>query len=274
MKKYILWFIKFAIPILGFGLAIWSVFFLVEDRQLAYQVISLTEISALKSEHLPDVQISYGGDQIEQGGIITIKLLNIGDAPIYSREFDGPIEISLDSNSSFIDSKVVSKYPDNLKPNALLSDGIIKIQPLLLNPNDEMTIQAIVKGSLSNINVSGRIGGIKEIIDANERREALQAGFSWLLVLYGLLCLVVYALVGPVVLGGKLSPENRTVSPRGAILIVSLVMISGMGSLVFFAEMHELEIGWKTFLIFIGLIILSEILAIPFRPKGKVENSN
>lgn len=274
MKKYALWFVKYAIPILGFGLAIWSALFLGEDRQLAYQVVSLTEISSIKSEHLPGLQISYGGDPIEQGGIVTLKLSNIGDSPIYPREFDGPIDISLGAKTNFIDSIIVSTSPENLKPNVSVSKGVIKIQPLLLNPHDEMTIQAIAKGELRNIRVSGRIGGIKEITNASESKKGLLEGLSWLLFLYGLLCLVAYSLVGPVVLGGKVTLKNRTVSPKGAILIVTLVMISGMGALVFFADMHELEFGWEVVLIYFGLIILSEFIAIPFRPKEKVDGSS
>lgn len=274
MKKYILWIVKYAIPILGFGLAIWSAFFLGENRQLAYQVVSLTEISSIKSEHLPGLKISYSGDPIKQGGIVTLKLSNIGDSPIYPREFDGPIEISLGAKAHFIDSTIVSVSPENLTPNASISGGIIKIQPLLLNPHDEMTIQAIAKGELRNIRVAGRIGGIKEITNANESKKGFLEGLSWLLVLYGLLCLVAYSLLGPVVLGGKVTLKNRTVSPKGAILIVAIVMISGMGALVFFANMHELEFGWEVVLIYFWLIILSEFIAIPFRPKEKVDGNN
>ena len=99
-------------------------------------------------------------------------------------------------------------------------------------------------------------------------------GFSWLLVLYFLLCLVACSLVGPVVLGGKPTLKNSIVSPRGAILIVFLLMFSGMVALVFFGNMHGLEVGWKVILIYFGLIVLSEFIVIPFRPKDKLDEGN
>ncbi len=267
MKKHILWVIKFAIPVIGFGLAIWSTFFIGDDRQLSYEIVSTTEIDSIKSEHLPGIQIKYGGENIERGGIVTIRVANTGDTPIYSKEFDGPIEIRLDSKSMFIDSKVVNVSPSNLKPSLLLNNGAINIAPLLLNSSDSITIQSLAKGSVKNISVTGRIGGINKIEDINKNKSAIFSGFSWLLVIYAVFCFVSYSLVGPVVLGGRIVFENRSISHRGAILIVAIVMLSGIVALTTFTEIHDIKIGWSSLAYFLGLLVISEFIAIPFRVK-------
>lgn len=271
MKIYILWFIKFVIPILGFGLTIWSIFFISEDRQLSYEILSTTEIGSLKSEYLPSIQITYGGESIERGGIVTIRIINTGESPIYAREFDGPIQILLDDNSRFVDSKVVDAYPKNLNPSLSIQKGEINIAPLLLNSNDRLTVQAIAKGNLENIHVLGRIGGIFEITDLGEGKRALLFGVSWLLVLFSLLCFISYSLVGPVVLGGKFITERIALTRQGRILIVTVVTISGVIALLYFADMHSIGLGWKALALLFGLLIAAEIFSTPFRAKGREE---
>jgi hypothetical protein len=261
-NKYIMQFIT----IIGFVIAVWSIFSH-EERELSYNIVSTIDTSSLKSVHLPTVQLSYDGENIERGGIITFRVTNTGDIPIYSKEFDGPIKIYLDPESLFIGATVVNTTPVHLKASVSLNEGSIEIAPLLLNSGDKITIQAIAQGNLNKVNVLGRIGGIDKIEDLSEDQQDRRLMLSWLLVLFGLMGFISYSLVWPIATNKNLSLVNRTISQREAILIVLVVITSATYSLSSFASMHEIEYNLKSFIYLVILIIISETIATFFRVK-------
>lgn len=269
MEKKIWRFIEPYIVVVGLVLSIWSIFFASDKRELSYEIVSTTEVGTLQPEYLPGIQISYGGKSIERGGVTTIRITNTGDSPIYPKEFDGSIGFHLDSESKFIGSKIVNILPNNLKPSLSLNNGIINMAPLLLNSGDEVTIQAIAEGNLKDVRVTARIGGISEIKDINEGKRAIQLQFSWLLLVYAVLCFVALLLVRPIVFNGGIALKDSVISRQGAILIIAICMVSGEIALNFFLGMHNIGSNWLFFMCIFCVSIVSEFIARFFRPKQK-----
>lgn len=258
---------KVLFPAIGFGITVWATFFHGEDRELSYEIVSKTELSALKGSNWPDIGLWYEKKVIENGGLLTVRIINTGNAPIYAKEFDGPITVQLKANSHFIAAKVIETKPKNLVPKISISTNSLGIDPMLLNSSDEILIQAIAQGELSDVDVNVRIGGIKKATSLIEETGKKHKNLSWLLLLYGVLSYTAYSLLGPVFFRSNTDTKTLTISRRGAILFVALVMLPGVGALMYFLDVQGMEIGWYLIFYYIGLVVLSETLAIPFRPK-------
>jgi hypothetical protein len=265
-KKIVFWATKVILPAIGAAITVWTIFFLGDNRELSYEVVSKTELSALKGENWPDIGLWYGKKVIENGGLLTVRLGNTGNVPLYAKEFEGPITIQLKTSSRFIAAKVIEAKPKNLIPKIEISTNVLKIDPLLLNPSDEMLIQSIVQGDISDIVIGARIGGIREATDLRGSREKTYKKITWVLLAYGFFSFVGYSLLGPVVLRSKTDPKQHVLSRSGAILLVVIVLLPGVGALVYFSEVQGMEMGWSLFFYLFGLIVLSEIFAILFRP--------
>ncbi|MCR4305253.1 MAG: hypothetical protein NUV63_13705 [Gallionella sp.] len=265
-KKLIFWATKVILPAVGAAITVWTVFFLGDNRELSYEIVSRTELSALKGENWPDIGLWYGKKVIENGGLLTVRLGNTGNVPLYANEFDGPITIQLKAPSRFIAAKAIEVKPKNLVPKIGMSTNVLKIDPMLLNPSDEMLIQTIVQGELSSIEISARIGGVSEATDLKGIRDKTFKKISWILLAYGFLSFVGYSLIGPVILRSKTDSKQHDLSRSGAILLVALVLLPGVWALVYFSEVQGMEMGWNLFFYLFGLIVLAEIFAILFRP--------
>ncbi len=266
-KKIIFWATKIVLPVIGAAITVWTVFFFGDNREFSYEIVSKTELSALKGEKWPDIGLWYENKVIKKGGLLTIRLSNTGNAPLYANEFDGPIIIQLKETSRFMASRVTEAKPKNLAPKIGMSANFLKVEPLLLNPTDEIQIQAIALGDLSDIEVNARIGGVSQATDLNRSRSKTYKNYSWVLLVYGFLCFVGYSLLGPVVLRSKTDTKYHILSRSGAILLVILVMLPGIVALIFFSEVQGLEMGWSLFFYLMGLIVLGEIFSIPFQHK-------
>lgn len=263
---------RIVIPAIGIALSIWATFFLRANRELSFEVTSKTEFQAIKSDGWPDIKLFYGDRLLDKAGLITIKLINTGNTPIYSSEFVGPVSLKLETGSRFVASRVVETQPKNLNPRISTSDASVMIEPLLLNPNDAISLQVLVGGNINSLNVNARVGGIKELTDLSINKAKTAKRFSWILVVYSLICFAGYSLLAPVILRSKRDPQKHILSRRGGILIGAIMVLSGTVSFVFFNLVNSFAFGWLYSFFFniffiMALLFIGAIVAIPFQYK-------
>ncbi len=272
MNKFISWIMRIAIPLLGILLTAWGIFFVGSDKELSYEVISSTQFNSGTSGKWAGFSIFYQGLEIENGGVVTVRIANSGSVPINATDFNGPIILLSGDNTNFIDARLISSKPTNINPKILAVDGVINIEPILLNPSDEIQIQAIGVGTTSHVLVKARIAGVAEVDDLTKTRQDNLYLFSWLLVLYGLLGVAIYSTIGDVVVFKLLFKTEKEIPVHSLFLTIIVVFISAFISFMKFVEIHNMDIGWNTIWYILGLLILSQILGIPFR--GRVRHRN
>lgn len=114
------------------------------------------------------ISISYEGQPVRQVHLIEVALENTGNVPILAEDFKRPLEVTFGAGSPMT-VEVAEKNPPNLEP-AISTDGsAVRLEPLLLNPGDRMTIRALVRDFRGSVQVEHRIVGIAEITEAAKR---------------------------------------------------------------------------------------------------------
>lgn len=261
------WLTMIGLPLLGIALTVWGMLFMGNEKALSFEIISAMEFSSKSVDNWEEFSMFYQDTQIKNGGVLTIRLVNNGDIPIYPDEYDSPIKVVPIETSNFIGVKIISTKPENLNPIASIENGTIKIEPTLFNPTDEIVIQAISTGTKIGANANARIGGVYKIEDINISKQKDISIFSWVLILYVLLGFTVYSLVGDLITEKLFSKREHVLSIRAYVLIVVFAFISALSAISYLMSIHNIDLAWNLLWYLIPIIIFSETAASFFKKK-------
>jgi len=109
---------------------------------------------------------------------IVVQIVNTGNLPIRSSDFEKPIAVTLGDHAKVLSAKISDTDPKNIHPEIDIEDSRIVLHPLLLNPKDSVILEALVDGASGQVTIDGRIVGISQLHSAPFRGK--QNPFSWL----------------------------------------------------------------------------------------------
>jgi hypothetical protein len=128
---------------------------------------------------------------------VTLTIKNIGNQPILKSDFSSELTFNADS-LEIVDLKIIKVVPNNLhiQFNKYYKNQIF-LNSTLLNKDDEVTFDLIIKGKIKNLFVDARIAGIDNIkqnisdnlnnminfqfkdLEANKSLKILTAGYGY-----------------------------------------------------------------------------------------------
>lgn len=108
-------------------------------------------------------------------GSVWLRLINYGNQPIKSSDFESPIIIKFDEETEITEVKYKNCYPTNLDLNITFNEKLIEIAPFLFNPKDSFDIDVSLNYIRHEINISSRIVNISEI---EFKKEPLLSKFA------------------------------------------------------------------------------------------------
>jgi len=135
-------------------------------KELSYDVLSSTSL-LIKDEGLKNrIKLTIDGAEVKDDiYLVLVKLINTGNVPIKPDEFIE--ELTLECDGSIIVAEVKETNPPNLtvKVDNGVGDifGVTSVEPLLLNPKDEITFKLLVSLYKNDISFNGRIVGVQKI---------------------------------------------------------------------------------------------------------------
>lgn len=175
-EKILTWTAIFLIPIALFLLSpMWMSIFK-DFKNIEYAVLSESTITGLGMEldDWPEIKILYKDEELNDAGFIKIKIENNGTLPITKEDFQKPISIEFNKESVVLGYRKVSSYPEELTIEGNIEAYTLTIEPLLLNPDDSITLEIFVKGKIKLESLSGRVTGVNSIKEAvRVNREGL-----------------------------------------------------------------------------------------------------
>jgi hypothetical protein len=248
--------------ILSIGVSICMHYVYRANKELSFDLTSKTEFQTIERNGWPDIKLFYRDKLLDKAGLVTIKLINTGNTPIYSNEFDGPISLNLETGSRFVASRVVETQPKNLSPRISTSGASAMVEPLLLNPNDAITFQVLTTGNINSLRVNARIGGIKDLTDLRPNFMRNVKKFSWILLAYSLICYIEIALLPSNLFSNRGYPHM--LSRQGGILIGVFTFLNVMVSFCLFSLINNFSI-WVSTLILAIVYIVGVMIAVPFQ---------
>lgn len=138
-------------------------------KELSSTLILARKILSSQDQEKGDLQILYKDLAVKNCHIIVIKLINSGNAPITSADFEKPLEIVFLPEGNILNAEIIDSNPLNLDVSSQINGNIYQVFPLLLNKGDFITIKFIVTPTKEYV-FNSRIIGIQNIKEIQNRR--------------------------------------------------------------------------------------------------------
>jgi hypothetical protein len=134
------------------------------------QIVSISNDSLRKN-----LTFFYKDKRLDNLYTIEISLVNDGAETINKQDFEKPLIIKFDSPSKIFSYEVVRSNPTNINYHINSDSNSLSIEPMLINPGDELTIGILISNLSKIPTIDGRISGIKEVkFKKKEIREPMR----------------------------------------------------------------------------------------------------
>jgi len=179
-------------PIIGTIIALVAIFISIilfyfgkKTKRLSYDIVSNNPILLKKEDIKGKLEIFFNGKSVEDVYLIVIKLINSGNVPIETDDYEKPIVINFGKNAQILTVEVTETDPSGISVPIHTHKNKFEINPVLLNKSDSINFKILVsKFSNSDITFDGRIVGVKEIRKMTENKAffiVLASGMSVML---------------------------------------------------------------------------------------------
>ena len=153
-----------------------------QRKSLSWEIISNTPLLSIDEEIRGDLQVLFAGKPVHDVQLIIFKIINSGNVPIKSTDYERPIKLKLGENALILTAKVIDKNPSSLETPIKNEGTSVVLEPTLMNEGDSFTIKMMVNQFDDQITVNGRIEGVKDI----QKTTASKVQFTLNLDYFGL----------------------------------------------------------------------------------------
>ncbi len=162
-------------------------------KALQYEVRSFLPLVNTGNKNEEKLKILFDGKLVLGAYWAVVRIINSGNVPIESRDFDRPVMISLGEKTRILSTEIAGTDPDNLQPSVIIHGTKIELMPLLLNGGDWIEIQVLASEPEHMPKVEGRVVGVRQIkLSGGERNATV---FRLLLALFIALQLIFLSIV-------------------------------------------------------------------------------
>lgn len=176
------------LPLITTTLGVILTYIIMHRKMMVYEILFNGPIFTIEEDKLKN-RLKLDGEPIENiEGLkyIALRIQNFLFEEIskedYASKEGKALFIDFGNRSKIIFAEIGETEPENLKPNLEIDDGILLIEPMLLNRNDYITIKTLIKNYEKEIEIKSRIKGVKEII---EKTKLISNLYKYLAIIWG-----------------------------------------------------------------------------------------
>lgn len=258
MPKFLNWsLVTVLITMAGVVVPIWIWRADLTAKSLEFRVASQASLEPAKSGDIKGLQITLGSTPLDRPYLTVVELLNDGSKPIPSSEFEGPVEVRLSGITKIVRAELVSVNPTSLEAKISASEHSISIAPLLLNPEDKLTISVLTSGGPPSFSPRARIVGVTEIKFDDSQGKSHAWKLSGAALLFAFLLFVASDITNHAFSAGNPVMLRK----RAAVLVSSVTGMIGSGLFFIFLWSVGVHSWWQILLAFILLWFVTGIVA-------------
>ena len=139
-------------------------------KSLSYSV-KVTELVSVHQAAKGRIKILFDEEEIEQAQLIEARIENDGNVPITMGDFQQPFVFDLGEGATALTADITKCAPDDLPAYVSAHKNEVEIQPLLLNPEDDLTIKIFARNLHHRPVPHCRIVGVSKLRDAAADRQ-------------------------------------------------------------------------------------------------------
>lgn len=255
LSKYVNWAsVTFVATLASVAVPVRLWFADLNSRSLAVNVISQTALTSDAAGSIKGLQVVFEGVTIDAPFLSVVRVTNDGKKPIAAADFEGPLEIRAGGKEKIVRADVTGTLPHDIEASLSWDSTSLRIAPLLLNPEDAITVSILTSGKSPTLAPRARIAGVSQVKLANDAAKPP----SWRATLITLVSSILFFACSFVsdasFVGG---PSYLIIRKRAALLLMMLCGSAGMVSFFAFFQAAGFDgSGWL-----VGLLVLVVMIA-------------
>lgn len=165
-----------------FGVSVSVVLWIKNQRrkELTYELARCDALLNVRGEARRRIDVRFDGQPVEDAHLLVVRLTNTGHVPINPGDYQGRVSIAVGPGSTIVAADVIETVPGDLEERVLCGNGKtsliaaiekdrLMLQPVLLNEQDSLSVQMLVRKYSGKVTVSGHVQGINAIKQMTER---------------------------------------------------------------------------------------------------------
>jgi len=132
-----------------------------KKKKLTYQIITRSRIISAKGDLAGKVTILFNDKAVREVGLFQIKITNVGNIPILTKEYERPITFVALPGTRFLEGSVVEAKPPTLQPLFTVNERTAVLSPTLLNAKDSIEVKLLIADFDGKFAIDERIEGVE-----------------------------------------------------------------------------------------------------------------
>lgn len=250
-------FLTLLITLAGVAVPVWLWQADQSSKSLSVKLATRIALQPKEQESIPGMEISVDGSRLEKPHLVVFEIRNDGSKPIPAADFESPVHIQLESETSFVRANITGRVPKDIGATLLSSPKDVSLKPTLLNPSDIISIAAITSGAPPNFNIKARVVGISNVVLEDGTEEKPNKIKLALLFLGAIFSLVSFSLMSDVVV----EPTGVHLRRRAAAFVGLVAVFPGVIALQTFLEEIGVQGFWYLSLCYLILMVPVSFMA-------------
>lgn len=188
------------------------------SHSLSARLTSTVALNTAATASIPDVKLTIGGVPADSAYISTIVLVNDGSKPITAGDFEAPLEFSAQEEVQVIRASATALSPVNLPAVISTEKNVVKLKPLLLNPDDSIQIEMVTTGKRPMIAARARIAGVPKLVIEDETKAKVKSVKAVGAFFLGILASIMYPIFAYMAFRPERVPSGRLMGFGGALI--------------------------------------------------------
>lgn len=164
-------FVGAVLALLAIPFAYWLYLLQRRYKELAFGVLSQRALLSVHSDIAQRVQVSLDGTPVEHVFLIVLGIKNSGNVPILPADFLRPLSVTFGTSARLVSCTVSAQRPGNLGATVTQISDALTLQPLLLNPLDQVVLQVLVSAKNPIPEADTRIADVSTLVPATTKRS-------------------------------------------------------------------------------------------------------
>jgi hypothetical protein len=132
-------------------------------KEISYEIISESSLLSVSKEVEGKLQILLDGNPVKGVHLILIRIINTGNLTVLPSDYLKNLSILFNVDANILSAEITNRNPKDIDTTLSFTNRSISFSSSLLNSNDAIVVKALVSEFDGDIEVTGRIAGVKSI---------------------------------------------------------------------------------------------------------------
>jgi hypothetical protein len=249
--------ITLIVAIISLVWALWSGYLGLKPHSLEFKLVSQVAIQPKETDSISGIQVTVDGVQVESPYLSVLELTNNGRKPIPKSDFEAPLELHTGSGVMVVRAQVTTTNPKDIEAHLEATKDVLTLSPLLLNPDDTITISVLTAGKPPAFTPRARIADISILSLYDDTKNTSNIVET---IAFGILTIALY-LSNSCVSSSNMKKRNGLLDWKSVQLINATTVGTGAVMLIKFVSCLGTSDTSIIILIVVLLIIITEFLS-------------